>query len=62
MKAIMKQYGGTIVAVVISIALFSIIWKLPLWGADGIGSQVLKSEAVTAQEDGSALESYWRSK
>jgi hypothetical protein len=62
MKAIMRQYAGTIVAVVIGVALFAIIYELPIWGEDGIGGKVLKSETVTAQEDGSALESYWRSK
>jgi hypothetical protein len=62
MKAIMRQYAGTIVAVVIGVALFAIIYELPIRGSDSIGGKVLKSEAVTAEEDGSALESYWRSK
>jgi hypothetical protein len=62
MKAIMRQYAGTIVAVVIGVALLTIIFELPIWDPDGIGGKVLKSETVTAQEDGSALESYWRSK
>jgi hypothetical protein len=62
MKAIMRQYGASLVAAVIGVFLFVMIYELPLWGENGICARIMQAETVTSQEDGAALENYWRSK